>query len=122
MYISRCLMCRLETVDGERQLISYADNWVDYMKLQANLTEAIETLTAEYQQYQACNALYQEGNHQSDVYGAHDGLTKSREPIPIVSQLMEEPDSEVTELLFRIQKISHLLSGQPGVYRQYGFE
>lgn len=90
------LVCRYETVDGERQLISYADNWVDYMKLQANLTEAIETLTAEYQQYQACNALYQEGNTNL-MYMVRMTVDEVTRTYTNVSQLMEKPDSEVTE-------------------------
>lgn len=51
---------RYSTVDDENQLIAYAGNWVDYMKLQSNLVDAITTLTANYQLYQKCNHLYLE--------------------------------------------------------------
>ncbi|MBE5883294.1 MAG: HAMP domain-containing histidine kinase [Lachnospiraceae bacterium] len=51
---------RYSTVDGENQLIAYAGNWVDYVKLQSNLEEAITNLSANYEMYQNCNPLYLE--------------------------------------------------------------
>lgn len=56
------LACRYETVDGEKQLTAYADNWIDYLKLQSNVEESVVSLTANYQQYQNCQNLYQEEN------------------------------------------------------------
>jgi len=56
------LNCRYATVDGEKQLLSYADNWVDYMKLQSNVADAINDLTLNYQRYQVCNEAYREEN------------------------------------------------------------
>ncbi len=56
------LTCKYDTVDGERQLINYADNWQDYMKLQENVAESIESLTDNYEQYQNCNDLYTQEN------------------------------------------------------------
>ncbi len=56
------LACRYDTVEGERQLIGYADNWTDYMKLQQNVVESIESLSENYEQYQNCNDLYTGGN------------------------------------------------------------
>lgn len=55
------LNCRYETVDGEKQLLAYADNWIDYMKLQENAVLSIEQLTWNYQRYQVCNDAYREG-------------------------------------------------------------
>lgn len=57
----RMLTCRYETVDGKRQLSAYAHNWVEYIKLQQNAAESITTLTENYQQYQNCHELYEEG-------------------------------------------------------------
>lgn len=56
------LNCRYATMDGEKQLLSYADNWVDYMKLQDNVVQSVNRLTLNYQRYQVCNAAYSEGN------------------------------------------------------------
>jgi len=61
VYLS-ALNCRYETVDGEKQLLNCADNWIDYMKLQTNLEDAIVSLTENYKQYQICNELYGEKN------------------------------------------------------------
>lgn len=57
----RMLNCRYETDDGERQLTSHAGNWIDYVRLQQNVAESIITLTENYQQYQNCHELYEEG-------------------------------------------------------------
>lgn len=56
------LLCRYATVDGERQLTAYADNWLDYMQLQNNLAVAVKTLTENYQRYQVFNDAYSEKN------------------------------------------------------------
>ena len=48
------LNSRYGTVDGEKQLLNYADNWVDYMRLQSNIVASIENLTLNYQRYQKC--------------------------------------------------------------------
>ncbi len=90
------LVCRYETVDGERQLLSYAENWVDYMKLQRNLVTAIENLAVEYEQYQTCSELYREGgsNLKYMVRMTADGQTRT---YTNVSELLEQPDSAVTE-------------------------
>lgn len=51
--------CRYETIDGEKQLYTYADNWIDYIKLQTNLADTIISLTEDYELYQNCNEIYQ---------------------------------------------------------------
>ncbi len=60
VYVSM-LNCRYETVDGEKKLASYATNWLDYIRLQQNVAEAVTTLADNYQQYQNCHELYEEG-------------------------------------------------------------
>ena len=55
------LICRYDTTDGIRQLVDYADNWVDYIRLQENVAIAIENLTYDYERYQICNPAYSEG-------------------------------------------------------------
>lgn len=52
--------CRYDTVDGERQLIAYAGDWVDYLKLQQNVVTTINTLTKHYDLYQIGQELYGE--------------------------------------------------------------
>ena len=54
------LVNRYATADGEKQLTACADNWIDYIALQNNLAVAINTLSANYEQYQNCNDLYKE--------------------------------------------------------------
>lgn len=56
------LNCRYETVDGDKRLIGYADNWVDYMRLQSNVVTTIDNLTLNYQRYQICNEAYKAEN------------------------------------------------------------
>ena len=53
MVMLSLLNCRYGTVDGEKQLYHYVDNWVDYMRLQSNIVASIESLTLNYQRYQA---------------------------------------------------------------------
>ncbi|MCM1058146.1 MAG: HAMP domain-containing histidine kinase [Firmicutes bacterium] len=55
------LNCRYATVDGEKQLIRYADNWVDYLRLQSNVVATIESLAGHYESYQICNSAYEAG-------------------------------------------------------------
>lgn len=52
--------CKYQTVDGKKQFIDYADNWMDFVKLQQNVAEAVETLFANYQLYLNCYELYEE--------------------------------------------------------------
>ncbi len=56
------LICRYDTVDGVRQLVDCARNWVDYMGLQENVVETIGSLTLDYERYQICNPAYSAGN------------------------------------------------------------
>ncbi len=90
------LNCRYETIDGEKQLLTYADNWIDYMKLQNNLADTITSLTANYQQYLNGNEHYQEGN--SNLKYAvrmmtEDGLRTYTN----VATLAEAKESDITE-------------------------
>lgn len=90
------LNCRYETVDGERQLLTYADNWVDYMKLQSNLTDAITNLAANYQQYQNCNGLYQE-NRSNLKYAVRMMTEEGIRTYTNVSELESAGEEEITE-------------------------
>lgn len=56
------LNCRYHTTDKEKQLTGYVNNWVDYIRLQTNVVETINSLTLSYQRYQVCNAAYGEGS------------------------------------------------------------
>uniref|UniRef100_UPI0040577146 histidine kinase dimerization/phospho-acceptor domain-containing protein n=1 Tax=Acetatifactor sp. TaxID=1872090 RepID=UPI0040577146 len=90
------LNCRYKTVDGEKQLFAYANNWIDYMKLQNNVADAITNLSANYELYQNCNELYQEKN--SNLKYAvrmmtEDGLRTYTN----VSELMNAEENEITE-------------------------
>lgn len=90
------LNCRYETVDGEKQLLTYADNWIDYMKLQENTVLSIEQLTWNYQRYQVCNEAYREGNSNIKYMirmMTDDGMCTYTN----VSDLEEEEDNAVTE-------------------------
>ena len=66
------LVNRYATVDGEKQLTACADNWIEYIALQNNLEMTIQTLSANYEQYQNCNDLYKRGCGQSEICGPYD--------------------------------------------------
>ena len=88
---------RYATVDGEKQLTAYADNWLEYMALQNNLALTINTLTANYEQYQNCNDLYKEdaGNLKYAVrMMTRDGITRT---YTNVSEIADSSDSEMTD-------------------------
>lgn len=90
------LNCRYETVDGEKQLLAYADNWIDYMKLQENAVLSIEQLTWNYQRYQVCNNAYREGRSNIKYMirmMTDDGMCTYTN----VSDLKEAEDNAVTE-------------------------
>ena len=90
------LNCRYATADGTRQLISYADNWVDYMKLQQNVAASIDSLTTNYQRYQLCNDAYKEEN--SNVkYMVRMMTANGMCTYTNVAQLKGYEDNEVTE-------------------------
>lgn len=90
------LNCRYATVDGEKQLISYAENWVDYMQLQENVVEAIKSLTLNYQRYQVCNEAYKEG-HSNVKYMVRMMTDEGMCTYTNVSDLAGLEDNEVTE-------------------------
>ncbi|MCM1540288.1 MAG: HAMP domain-containing histidine kinase [Blautia sp.] len=90
------LNCRYETVDGEKQLLACADNWIDYMRLQDNVAVSIEQLTLNYQRYQVCNNAYKEGN--SNIkYMVRMMTDEGMCTYTNVSDLKEEEDNAVTE-------------------------
>jgi len=90
------LNCRYETVDGEKQLLAYADNWIDYMKLQENVRATIDQLTLNYQRYQVCNNAYKEGN--SNIkYMIRMMTDEGMCTYTNVSNLAEMDDNHVTE-------------------------
>lgn len=90
------LNCRYETVDGERQLLAYADNWVDYMKLQSNLAEAITNLTENYMLYQKGNGLYQE-NRTNLKYAVRMMTEDGIRTYTNVADLAEAEETVITE-------------------------
>lgn len=98
------LNCRYESVNGERQLLSYADNWVDYMKLQNNLVETINSLTTNYKLYSACNGLYLE-NSSNLKYAVRMMTADGIRTYTNVSELLDAKESEITDYF--------------GEYRQY---
>lgn len=90
------LNCRYATVDGTRQLVNYANNWVDYIQLQHNVAAAIESLTVNYQRYQLCNDAYREEN--SNVkYMVRMMMAGGICTYTNVAQLENSEDKEVTE-------------------------
>lgn len=90
------LNCRYATVDGTRQLVKYADNWVDYIQLQHNVAAAVDSLTVNYQRYQLCNDAYREEN--SNVkYMVRMMTAGGMCTYTNVAQLKSSEDKEVTE-------------------------
>lgn len=90
------LNCRYATVDGEKQLVSYAENWTDYMLLQENVVAAIKSLTLNYQRYQICNEAYREG-HSNVKYMVRMMTDEGMCTYTNVSDLAGLEDNEVTE-------------------------
>ncbi len=90
------LNCRYETLDGEKQLLAYADNWIDYMKLQNNLTDTITSLTANYEQYQSCNEIYLE-DKSNLKYAVQMMTEEGLRTYTNISALMDAKDSDITE-------------------------
>lgn len=91
------IVCRYTTVNGEKQLTTCANNWVEYMALQNNLALAINTLSANYEQYQNCNDLYKEdaGNLKYAVrMMTKDGITKT---YTNVSEIENSSDNDITD-------------------------
>ena len=91
------LICRYATVDGEKQLTAYADNWVEYTALQNNLALTVNTLAANYEQYQNCNDLYKEnaGNLKYAVRMMNiDGITRT---YTNVSEIADSSDNDITD-------------------------
>lgn len=97
------LECRYATVDGEEALFGYADNWVDYMRLQSNVEAAIENLTLNYQRYQICNKAYLESktNVRYMVRMMTDEGVKTYTNVP---DLRELADEAVTEFFYEYDK------------------
>ena len=57
----KMLVGRYETVDGERQIVNLANNWIDYFNLVNNIVDTVDALTNNYEQYQECKELYEAG-------------------------------------------------------------
>lgn len=90
------LNCKYETVNGEKQLLLYANNWIDYIKLQRNVVESIQQLTLNYQRYQVCNEAYseEESNVKYMVRMMTDAGMRTYTNLP---ELKEAEDTDVTE-------------------------
>lgn len=97
------LECRYATTDGAKKLFGYADNWVDYMRLQSNVATAIENLTLNYQRYQICNKAYREDktNVRYMVRMMTDEGIKTYTNVP---DLRELADEAVTEFFFEYDR------------------
>ncbi len=52
------LNCRYANKDGIKLIVEQVDNWKDYVELQSNLVQAIESLHTNYEQYRISNSLY----------------------------------------------------------------
>lgn len=91
------LNCRYATVDGEKQLMRYADNWVDYLRLQSNVVATIESLAGHYESYQVCNSAYEAGK--SNVKYAVSMMTdEGIRTYTNVPELKGASEEEVTEI------------------------
>ncbi|MBE5873274.1 MAG: HAMP domain-containing histidine kinase [Lachnospiraceae bacterium] len=90
------LNCKYPTVDGEKQLYSYAANWIDFVKLQQNVAETIEALTTNYQQYLNCYELYEENNGNLK-YVVRMLTDEGTQTFTNVSELTQMEDSAITD-------------------------
>lgn len=102
VYVST-LNCQFETVDGAKQLFSYVNNWIDYMKLQNNLEEAITTLANNYLQYQIGEELY--GEQKSNLKYAVRMMTEEGwRTFTNVETLSDTKESDITEYFLEYRK------------------
>ena len=53
---------RYASVGGVKQLMGFADNWVDYVRLQNNLVAVVDELKVAYQRYQVFENVYRAEN------------------------------------------------------------
>lgn len=90
------LNCRYATIDGEKQLIHYADNWVDYLRLQSNVVASVESLTLNYQRYLVCNEAYKEGKSNAK-YMVRTMTDEGIRTYTNVPELEDATDEDVTE-------------------------
>ena len=90
------LNCRYNTIDGERQLTSYVNNWVDYIRLQDNVMATINGFTASYQRYQICNEAYK-AERSNVKYMVRMMTDDGMSTYTNVSQIKDLSDNEVTE-------------------------
>ncbi|MBR1931464.1 MAG: HAMP domain-containing histidine kinase, partial [Lachnospiraceae bacterium] len=97
------LNCKYGTATGGRQLIDCADNWVDYLKLQRNLVDTIESLKVNYREYQESEALYQE-NNSNLKYMIRMNMEDGIHTFTNVSELAKQSESEITEAFSDYQK------------------
>lgn len=61
VYIN-ALTCRYQTIDRRSQLFESVTDWAEFLTLQRNVADTIQMLTENYELYQACISLYEEGN------------------------------------------------------------
>ena len=90
------LICRYDTVDGNRQLTEYTDNWVDYMRLQENVAAAINSLTLDYERYQICNPAYN-GENSNIKYMVRLMTDQGIQTYTNMPGLKNKSDEDVTE-------------------------
>lgn len=91
------LNCRYATVEGEKQLIRSADNWVDYLRLQNNVVETIKSLAEHFEKYQVCNRKYAAGR--SNVkYAVRMMTDEGMRTYTNVPELEGASEEEVTEI------------------------
>lgn len=98
--------CRYSSVEGVKQLIRQADNWVNYFRLQNNLAAAIENLTRNYQRYQLCNSVYSAGRSNAKYVirmMTEEGIcTYTNLP-----RLQDVPDEEITEFFSEYRSLTY---------------
>lgn len=87
---------RYESTDKEKQIVSYAGNWIEYMQLQHNVVDTIEGLSTSYTLYQNCNSLYQSNSNLKYVVRVvtNDGITRT---YTNQREMDEMPDEMITD-------------------------
>lgn len=91
------LNCRYATVEGEKQLMHCADNWVDYLRLQNNVVATIESLAGHYESYQVCNSAY-EADKSNVKYAVRMMTDEGIRTYTNVPELKDASEEDVTEI------------------------
>lgn len=91
------LMLRYPTTDHRMQLYDLAENWWDFMQLQKNVADTCTTLAKNYDLYQSCLGLYEEGSSNLKYVVRLRNSSGEKETFSNVSGIASQEEEALTE-------------------------